>query len=64
MWMLTWSQKIYRYYDRYYRYIRNERLFGGKKFLNYKHGHKLHFISYIKNRELIGIRLNKNHMVM
>ena len=63
VWVLTWSRQIFMYYDRYYRYLQNERLFGKKKFLNYKHGHKLHFISCIKNRELTGIRLNKNHMV-
>ena len=61
---LTWYRRIFMYYDRYYRYRQNERLFFDKKnFLNYKHGHKLHFVSYIKNRELTGIRLNKNHMV-
>ena len=63
VWTLTWSRQIFRYYDRYYRYLQNERLFGKKKFLNYKNGHKLHLISCIKNRELTGIRLNKNHMV-
>ena len=63
VWAFTWSHKIFRYYNRYYRYLQNEGLFGKKKFLNNKHGHKLHFISYIKNRELTGIRLNKNHMV-
>ena len=63
VWVLTWSRQIIKYYDRYYRYLKNERLFGKKNFLNYKHGHKLHFISCIKNRELTGIRLNRNHMV-
>ena len=62
--ILTWSQEIIMYYNRYYRYLKNERLFGKRNFLNYKNGHKLHFISYIKYRELTGVRLNKNHMVM
>ena len=61
LWIILWNQKIFTYYDRYYRYFENERLFGEKKFLNYRHGHKLHFISCIKNRELTGVRLNKNH---
>ena len=61
VWVFTWSQHIFRY-DRYYRYLKNERKFGRKNFLNYRHGHKLHLISCIKNRELTGIRLNKNHM--
>ena len=43
----TWYKHIFMYYNRYYRYLQNERLFG-KKFLNHKHGHKLRFISYIK----------------
>ena len=61
--ILTWCQHTFRYYDRYYRYQLNEKLFGKKNFLNYRHGHKLHFISCIKNRELTGARLNKNHLV-
>ena len=56
----TWHKNIFLYYNRYYRYLHNERLFGNKKFLNFKHGHKLHFISYMKNRELTGITMNKN----
>ena len=64
IWAFTWSQQIFWYYDRYYRYLRNEKLFGKKTFLNYRHGHKLHFISCIKNRELTGARINKNHMVL
>ena len=63
IWVLTWSREIIIYYNRYYRYLKNERLFGKKNFLSYKNGHKLHFISYIKNRELTGVRINKNHMV-
>ena len=63
VWVLTWSREVIIYYSRYYRYLKNERLFGKKNFLNYKHGHKLHFISYIKNRELTGVRLNRNHMI-
>ena len=56
----TWYIKIFLYYNRYYRYLHNERLFGNKKFLNFKYGHKLHFISYMRNRELTGVRMNKN----
>ena len=63
VWVLTWSQQMFRYYDRYYRYLKNERVFGKKNFLNYRHGHKLHLTSCIKNRELTGIRLNKNHLL-
>ena len=63
-WVLTWNRRIFKYYSRYYRYLKNEKIFGNKKFLNYKHGHKLHLISYLKNRELTGIRLNKNHAIM
>ena len=62
--ILTFGQDIFRYYNRYYRYLRNEKLFGRKKFLSYKNGHKLHFISCIKNREITGVRLNKNYALM
>ena len=61
-WILTWSQRIFWYYSRYYRYLHNQRLFGKRNFLNYNNGHKLHFISCLKKRELTGIRLNKNHL--
>ena len=64
VWVLTWSQEIFKYYDRYYRYLRNERImFGKRNFLSIKNGHKLHFISFIKHRELTGVRLNRNHML-
>ena len=61
--ILSWTTEIFLYYHRFYRMLSNERLFGKKNFLNYKNGHKLHFISYIKHRELTGCRLNKIHMV-
>ena len=63
-WILTWKKDVFKYYNRYYRYLNNEKLFGKKKFLNYKNGHKLHLILCIKNRELTGLRLNKNHAFM
>ena len=61
--VLTWHNHIFTYYSRYYRYQQNEKLHGKKKFLNYRHGQKLHFVSCIKNRELTGVRLCKNHLV-
>ena len=63
-WVVTWNRRVFKYYTRYYRYLRNEKIFGTKKFLNLKNGHKLHLISWLKNRELTGKRLNKNHAVM
>ena len=60
--VLMWTHKLMMYYNRYYRMLQNERLFGKKNFLSYKNGHKLHFIAYINKREVTGIRLNKNHM--
>lgn len=52
----TWYKYIFMYYNRYYRYLHNERVFGKKNFLNYKHGHKLHFIAYLRNAEINGNR--------
>ena len=63
MWLLTWSPEIFKYYYRYYRYLENERMFGKKIFLSIKNGHKLHFISFIKHRELTGVKIGRNHMV-
>ena len=62
--ILMFTQDVFKYYNRYYRYLGNEKLFNKKKFLNYKNGHKLHFISCIKNRELTGVKLNTNHTCM
>ena len=62
-WVVTWQRFIFLYYKRYYRYLANDRLFGNKNFLSVKNGPKLHFISYLKHREVTGVRLNKNHMV-
>ena len=63
MWVMAWTYEIFLYYKRYYRYLGNDRLFGNKNFLSVKNGPKLHFISYLKHRELTGHRLNKGHMV-
>ena len=57
----TWYKSIFMFYHRYYRYLHNERLFGKKKFVSCRHGHKVHFISYIKRRETTGCRLNRNY---
>ena len=60
--VLMWTHKLMLYYNRYYRMLNNKRLFEKSNFLSYNNGHKLHFISYIKKRELTGHKLNKNHM--
>ena len=61
--VLSWTSELYMYYHRYYRYLNNEKLLAKKTFLNCRNGHKTHFISYLKKRELTGFKLNKNHMV-
>ena len=61
--VLSWTSELYMYYHRYYRYLNNENLLAKKHFLNYRNGHKTHFISYLKKRELTGCKLNRNHMV-
>ena len=61
--VLSWTTELYMYYHRYYRYLNNEKLLAKKTFLNYRNGHKTHFISYLKKRELTGFKLNKNHML-
>ena len=63
LYILHWSQKLFLYYNRYYRYLANEKKFGKKKTLfKKKHGHKVHLIAYIYYRQLTGIRMEKNHL--
>ena len=62
LYALNWNQKIFMYYNRYYRYLHNEKKFGKKKFLKYRHSHKLHFVACIYHRQLTGVRLEKNHL--
>ena len=63
LYILHWNQRIFMYYNRYYRYLCNDKMFGkNKKFLNYKHGHKLHFVAYMYHRQFTGVRLDKNHL--
>ena len=62
--ILSWTRELFMYYHRYYRFLNNEKVLNKKKtFLNYRNGHKTHFISYLKKRELTGCKLNRNHMV-
>ena len=60
--ILHWNQKIFTYYNRYYRYLGNDKKFGKKNFLKYKHGHKLHFVAYMYHRQLTAARLDRNHL--
>ena len=60
--LMSWAHKIFIYYNRFYRYRKNNRLFGKKEHLNTRNGHKLHFIAYIYHRQFTGVKLNKNHL--
>ena len=60
--VIHWSDKIFLYYNRYYRYIGNEKKFGKKKIIPKKYSHKVHFIPYMYRRELTGMRIEKNHL--
>ena len=60
--ILHWNQRIFLYYDRYYRYLGNERKFGKKKILPKRYSYKVHFIPYIYRRQLTGVRIDKNHL--
>ena len=60
--ILHWNQRIFLYYDRYYRYLGNERKFGKKKILPKRYSYKVHFIPYIYHRQLTGVRIDKNHL--
>ena len=60
--LMSWAHKIFIYYNRFYRYQRNNTLFGMKQHLNIRNGHKLHFIAYMYHRQYTGARLNRNHL--
>ena len=60
--ILHWNQRLFMYYNRYYRYLANEKKFGKKTILKKKHSHKLHFVACIYHRQLTGVRLEKNHL--
>ena len=64
--VLDWSQKIFLYYNRYYRYLANERKFNKKKIMEKimekRNSYKVHFIPYIYHRQLTGSRLDRNHL--
>ena len=60
--VLSWYQKIFLYYNRYYRYLDNEKKFGKRKVIPKRYNYKVHFIPYIYRRELTGARIEKNYM--
>ena len=60
--VLHWNKKIFLYYNRYYRYLGNEKRFGKKKILPKKYSYKVHFIPYIYRRQLTGMRIDKSHL--
>ena len=60
--LMSWAHNIFIYYNRFYRYHKNNKLFGKIEHLNVKNGHKLHFIAYMYHRQYTGARLNKNHL--
>ena len=60
--ILDWGQKIFLYYNRYYRYLANERKFGKKKLLKKRDSHKLHFVAWTYHRQITGIILQRNYL--
>ena len=62
LYIIHWNQKIFMYYNRYYRYLNNDKNFGEKKFLKRRHSHKVHFVTCIYHRQFTGVRLDKNHL--
>ena len=60
--LMSWAHNIFIYYNRYYRYHKNNRLFGKKEHLNLKHGYKLHFVAYMYHRQFTAVKLDRNHL--
>ena len=57
--ILHWNQRLFMYYNRYYRYLGNEKKFGKTTTLKRKHSHKLHFVACMYHRQLTGVRLER-----
>ena len=62
LYLLHWNQRLFMYYNRYYRYLANEKKFRKKTILKKKHSHKLHLVACMHHRQLTGIRIEKNHL--
>ena len=60
--LMSWAHNIFIYYNRFYRYLKNDKLFGKKQRLAIKHRYKLHFIAFMYHRQYTGIKLNKNNL--
>ena len=62
LYILHWNQRLFMYYNRYYRYLANEKKFGKKTIFKKKHSHKVHLVACMYHRQLTGIRIEKNHL--
>ena len=60
--LMSWAHNIFIYYNRFYRYLHNDKLFGKKQRIPMKHRHKLHFIPYMYHRQITGVKLSKNNL--
>ena len=60
--LMSWTHNIFIYYNRFYRYLKNDKLFGKKQHVAIKHRHKLHFVAFICHRQCTGMKLNKNNL--
>ena len=60
--LMSWAHNIFIYYNRFYRYLQNDKLFGKKQCLAIKHRHKLHFVAFICHRQYTGVKLGKNNL--
>ena len=60
--LMSWAHNIFIYYNRFYRYLKNDKLFGKKQRLAIKHHHKLHFVAFICHRQYTGVKLGKNNL--
>ena len=60
--VLSWEQKIFVYYNRYYRYLVTKENSVRKKVLEKRNSYKVHVIPYIYHRQLTGSRFDRNHL--
>ena len=61
--ILHWGNRIFLYYNRYYRYLYNETKFNKKrKVLPKRNNYKVHFIPCIYHRQITGNRIQRNYL--
>ena len=60
--LMSWAHNIFIYYNRFYRYLQNDKLFGKKQRVPTKDRHKLHFVPFMYHRQITAVKLSRNNL--